>query len=90
MCRLRTNNDFKLRVLIYRCFTVLSMLFLKFSVCLDPFYSNFNVFKSLFVLIFIYVSLCFARNLSKDESGDFEQRNAEETTYGACDGLSCL
>ena len=29
-------------------------------------------------------------NLSIDKCGDFEQRNAEETTYGACDGPSCL
>ena len=31
--RLRTNNEFKLRVLIYRGFTVFLMFFLKFSVC---------------------------------------------------------
>ena len=29
-------------------------------------------------------------NLSIDKCGDFERRNAEETTYGACDGPSCL
>ena len=29
-------------------------------------------------------------NLSIDKCGDFEQRNAEETTYGSCDGPSCL
>ena len=29
-------------------------------------------------------------NLSIDKCGDFEQRNAEETNYGACDGPSCL
>ena len=28
-------------------------------------------------------------NLSIDKCGDFEQRNAEETTYGSCDGPSC-
>ncbi|MFV1298467.1 hypothetical protein, partial [Klebsiella pneumoniae] len=39
---LRTNNEFKLRVLINRGFTVFLMLFLKVSVS-----------KSLFVLIFI-------------------------------------
>ena len=46
--------------------------------------------ESLFVLVFIWVSLCFAGNLSKVECGDFEWRNAEETTYGADDGPSCL
>ena len=78
MRRLRTNNEFKLRVLIYLGFTVLLILFLKFSVS-----------KSLFVLIFIEVSFYFAGNLSKAECRDFERRNAEETTYGACDGPSC-
>jgi len=29
-------------------------------------------------------------NLSIDKYRDFERRNAEETTYGACDGQSCL
>ena len=29
-------------------------------------------------------------NLSIDKCEDFERRNAEETTYGACDGPSCL
>ena len=29
-------------------------------------------------------------NLSIDKCGDFERTNAEETTYGACDGPSCL
>ena len=46
--------------------------------------------KAFFVLIFIEVSLCFARNLSKAECGDFERRTAEETTYGAYDGPPCL
>ena len=46
--------------------------------------------ESLFVLVFICVSLCFAGNLSKVECGDFERRNAEETTYGADDGPSIL
>ena len=46
--------------------------------------------KSIFVLVFISVSLCFAGNLSKVKCGDFERRNAEETTYGADDGPSCL
>ena len=46
--------------------------------------------ESLFVLVFIWVSLCFAGNLSKVECGDFEQKNAKETTYGAYDGPSCL
>ena len=42
------------------------------------------------MLVFIWVSLCFEGNLSKVECGDFERRNAEETTYGAYDGPSCL
>ena len=46
--------------------------------------------KAFFLLIFISVSLNFAGNLSKDECGDFEWRNAEETTYGAYEGPSCL
>ena len=45
---LRTNNDFKFRVLIYHGFTVLSMFFLKIVVCLKPFCSNFNMILSLF------------------------------------------
>ena len=45
---------------------------------------------SKFVLIFIQVSFHFAGNLSEAECGDFKQRNAEETTYGAYDGPSCL
>ena len=28
--------------------------------------------------------------MSKAECGDFKRRNAEETTYGAYDGPSCL
>ena len=48
------------------------------------------MFEILFVLIFMYVPLCFVGNLSKAECGDFERRNAEETTYGAFDGLTCL
>ena len=32
----------------------------------------------------------FCRNLSKVECGDFEWRNAKETTYEADDGPSCL
>ena len=46
--------------------------------------------ESLFVLVFIWVSLCFAGNLSKGECRDFERRIAEMTTYGADDGPSCL
>ena len=29
-------------------------------------------------------------NLSIDKCGNFERINVEETTYGACDGPSCL
>ena len=54
------------------------------------FFLKFSVSKSFFALIFMYVSLCFAGNLSKAECGDFERRNAEEATYGAYDGSSCL
>ena len=46
--------------------------------------------ESLFVLVFIWVSLCFAGNLSKVECGDFEWRNVEKATYGVDDGPSCL
>ena len=42
------------------------------------------------MLVFIWISLCCAGNLSKVECGDFERRYAEETTYGADDGPSCL
>ena len=48
MYRLRTKNEFKLRVMMYHGFTVLSMLFLKIDVCLKPFCSNFN-------MIFLFV-----------------------------------
>ena len=46
--------------------------------------------ERLFVLIVMQVSLCFVGNLSIAECGDFERRNAEETTYEAYDGLSFL
>lgn len=49
MCRLGKNNEFKLTVLMYQGFMVLSMLFLKFSVRIEPFHSYFNVFLSMFV-----------------------------------------
>ena len=79
MRRLRTNNEFKLRVLIYRGFKVLLILFLKFSVS-----------KSLFVLIFIQVFPYLQEICPKMNVEVFEQRNVEETTYGAYDGPSCL
>ena len=59
------------------------------------FHSIFNVFSLSLVCvqkpfcIDFYVSFSlFAGNLSKDECGKFCARNAEETTYGACDGPS--
>ncbi|WP_353802554.1 hypothetical protein, partial [Acinetobacter baumannii] len=48
--------------------------------------------KALFVLIFIQVSLCFSRNLSKAKCGDFEREMQKRpptelmTVRHACDG----
>ena len=64
---LRTNNEFKLRMLIYHGFTVFLMLFLMFSVS-----------KSLFVLIFMYVSLYLQEICLKNECGGFRERNTEK------------
>ena len=63
MRHLRTNNEFKLRVLITRGFTVFLMLFYLNLVCVQkPFCIDFYV--SFFL---------FAGNLSKDERGSFEK-----------------
>ena len=50
----------------------------------------FSVSKSLFVLIFVYVSPYLQEIYPKMNAEVFERRNAEETTYGAYDGPSCL
>ena len=81
MRRIRTNNEIKLRVLKYRCFTVYEYFFLKFSVS-----------KNLFVLIFILVSFYFAGNLPKLNaeilSEKMQKRPPTElmTVRRACDG----
>ena len=71
MCRLRTNNEFKLRVLIYREFTVFLIhltykLCVSRAVCLGPFYIGFYVFLS-----------CFAGKVFKRGSVETAERNAE-------------
>ena len=78
---LRTNNEFKLRVLIYRGFTVLLILFLKFSVS-----------KSLFLLIlykflFILQEICPKLN-AEILSEEMQKRPPMEimTVRRACEG----
>ena len=60
---------------MYRGFMVLSMISLKFSVCLRPLLSSFNVF------FFV-----FAGKAVQNENAEDVLKIAEKMTYGAIDG----